>query len=37
VPFKTDITQGGKTVQTSVASEIKLNTNLNAENLSEKP
>jgi hypothetical protein len=37
VPFKTEISQAGKTVQTSVASEIKLNTNLNAENLSKKP
>ena len=37
VPFKTEITQEGKTVQTSLASDIKLNTNLNAENLSKKP
>jgi hypothetical protein len=37
VPFKTEVSQGGKTLQTSVVSDIKLNTNLNAENLTKKP
>jgi zinc protease len=37
VPFKTEVSVDGKTVQKSITSEIKLNTNLNAENLNKKP
>ncbi len=37
LPFKTEVSQSGKTSQVSQASEIKVNTGLNAEDLIKKP
>ncbi|MGA8594854.1 MAG: pitrilysin family protein [Bryobacteraceae bacterium] len=37
LPFKSEVIKDGKPVQTAVASEIKINTNLNAEELGKRP
>jgi hypothetical protein len=36
-PFKSETTKEGKPAQTSVASDIKINSNLKAEDLSKRP